>query len=252
MERADKYLAERFGSREKAAAALKEGVALINGRRAKPSDRVSDADVIEILPYERHVGRGALKLEGAFAAFPLNVEGRVCLDAGASTGGFTEVLLAHGAKKVYAVDVGEGQLAAALAGDNRVVNLEKTDIRGLAELPERPEFFTADLSFISLKLVLPAILRLCAPEGIVLIKPQFEYGRYPGKTGVLKDRRAHAEILKDLAVFFSACGAGIAGIAESPVTGGEGNREYTAYLKAGAPAPDMDGLERLAKGERRA
>ncbi len=250
MERADKFLAERFGSREKAARAIKEGLVEVGGRKIKPSELISEDDEITVLPHKSHVGRGALKLEGAFERFGFEVKGKVCMDIGASTGGFTEVLLEHGAARVYAVDVGQGQLAQSLANDPRVVNLEKTDIRTLAPLEQKAEFFTADVSFISLKQVIPSVLTHCAPEGLVLIKPQFEYGRFPGKNGLLKDKKAHAEILKSMAVFLDQCGAGIAAIAESPITGGDGNREYIAYLKAGAAMPDMRMLELLAKGEK--
>ena len=176
------------------------------------------------------VSRGGVKLAAALDHFGFEVAGHVCLDVGASTGGFTEVLLARGAARVYAVDVGRGQLHARLREDKRVVSLEATDIRTLdpTALAPVPDFATIDVSFISLKLVLPALDRLLRQPAhlIALIKPQFEAGPKHVKKGIVRDPAMHEAVCEEIAVFASSLGWTVAGIVPSPIEGGEGNKEF--------------------------
>lgn len=184
------------------------------------------------------VGRGALKLVHALDLWPIQVEGRVALDVGASTGGFTEVCLSRGARRVYAVDVGRGQLHPKVAADPSVVSLEATDARALTPelVPEAPELIVCDVSFIGLAKALPAALAL-AGEGadlVALVKPQFEVGPAKvGKGGVVKDAEAQAQAVEDAAAFLAASGWRVAGRADSPVTGGDGNREFLIWAVKG-------------------
>src|SRR3954465_2337665 len=188
------------------------------------------ASALSATPAHPWVSRGALKLVAALDRFGFDPGGDICLDVGASTGGFTEVLLAHGANKVYAIDVGRGQLHERLRGDPAVVSLEETDIRKLdpARLIEAPEFATVDVSFISLKLVLPALDSLLRRPAhlIALIKPQFEAGRAHVKKGIVRDAAVHAAVCEDIAGFTRSLGWRIAGVIPSPIDGGEGNREF--------------------------
>ena len=171
-----------------------------------------------------------MKLAAALDRFGFDPAGRICLDVGASTGGFTDVLLARGARRVYAVDVGQGQLHARLRDNPAVVSLEQTDIRALdpARLAARPDFVVVDVSFISLKLVLPAIDRLAARPAqlVALIKPQFEAGRKHVKKGIVRDAAIHAAVCDDIAAFAASRGWSVAGVVPSPIEGGEGNREF--------------------------
>jgi 23S rRNA (cytidine1920-2'-O)/16S rRNA (cytidine1409-2'-O)-methyltransferase len=231
--RADVALVERglFESRARAQAAIAAGLVTADGATVrKSSDEVADSAILEATPAHPWVSRGALKLVAALDHFGFDPGGDICLDVGASTGGFTEVLLAHGANKVYAVDVGRGQLHARLRGDPAVVSLEETDIRKLdpAQLIETPEFATVDVSFISLKLVLPALDRLLRRPAhlIALIKPQFEAGRAQGKKGIVRDPAVHAAVCEDIGAFARSLGWTVAGIIESPIGGGDGNREF--------------------------
>jgi 23S rRNA (cytidine1920-2'-O)/16S rRNA (cytidine1409-2'-O)-methyltransferase len=232
-ERADQLLVERglFESRTRAQAAIAAGLVTANGIvLRKPSDRVATDAVIEAAPEHPWVSRGGLKLCAALDHFGFDPAGRVCLDVGASTGGFTEVLLARGARRVYAVDVGRGQLHARLRERDEVVSLEQTDIRALdpACLPDPPDLAVADVSFISLKLILPALDRLLRrpAELVALIKPQFEAGRKHLKKGVVRDAAVHAAVCADIAAFAASLGWNPAGIIPSPIQGGEGNREF--------------------------
>ena len=193
---------------------------------------------ITIKEAPRFVSRGGLKLEKAFEEFPIDVRGRVVLDAGASTGGFTDCLLQHGARKVIAVDVGYGQLDWKLRQDPRVEVLERTNIRGLEPemLSELPDFATLDLSFISLKKVLPAVIKCLNPrfELVALVKPQFEAGRSGvGKGGVVRDPEVHRQVLSDMREFAEAQGLVVMGLIESGVRGPKGNIEYLIYLAGG-------------------
>ena len=208
--RLDQKLVElgHFESREKARATIMSGLVFVNGQRAdKPGMAVKDDAKVEVrgaaCPY---VSRGGFKLEKALRVFPISPEGLTCIDCGASTGGFTDVLLKNGAAKVYAVDVGYGQLAWNLRNDPRVVNLERTNARYLTreQIPEEVQFFSVDVSFISLTLILPPVRELLAPGGqaVCLIKPQFEAGREKvGKKGVVRDRAVHEEVIEKIRCF---------------------------------------------------
>jgi 23S rRNA (cytidine1920-2'-O)/16S rRNA (cytidine1409-2'-O)-methyltransferase len=232
-ERADVLLVKRgfFESRARAQAAISAGLVTVDGepvRRA--ADLLSgDAAIVAQAPHP-YVSRGALKLAAALDAFGIDPRGRVCLDLGASTGGFTEVLLERGAAKVYAVDVGQGQLREKIGADPRVVSLESTDARSLtrATIPEMPRLLVADVSFISLKLVLPNATRLLAPEAALaaLITPQFEAGRQRVRKGLVRDREVHEAVCRDISDFVANLGFRILGIIPSPIEGGDGNREF--------------------------
>ena len=208
---------------------------------AKASELLADDAAIEATAAHPWVGRGALKLEHALSLWPIRPEGRVALDVGASTGGFTEVCLAAGARRVYAVDVGRGQLHASLADDPRVVMLEGLDARSLtaAEIPEPPQLVVCDVSFIGLAKALPAALGL-AGEGadlIALVKPQFEVGpERVGKGGLVKDPAARAEALEGVKAFLTGAGWTVRTSGDSPIEGGEGAREYLLWAqKNGRP-----------------
>jgi 23S rRNA (cytidine1920-2'-O)/16S rRNA (cytidine1409-2'-O)-methyltransferase len=207
----------------------------------KPSELLAADAVLAATPAHPWVGRGALKLEHALAAWPIAVEGRVVLDVGASTGGFTEVCLAAGARRVYAVDVGRGQLHASLTDDPRVVVLEGMDARKLtsAEIPETPQLVVCDVSFIGFAKALPAALGL-AGEGaglIALVKPQFEVGpARVGKGGLVKDAAARTEALDAVKAFLADAGWAVRATIDSPIEGGDGNREYLLWAqKNGRP-----------------
>ncbi len=231
--RADQLLVERglFESRTRAQAAIAAGLVTADGIvLRKPSDGVAVNATIEAAPEHPWVSRGGLKLVAALDHFGFDPAGRVCLDVGASTGGFTEVLLARSARRIYAVDVGRGQLHARLRQRPAVVSLEDTDIRTLdpARLAELPDLVVTDVSFISLKLILPALGALLRRPAqlIALIKPQFETGRTHRKKGVVRDAAVHAAVCEDIAAFAASLGWTVAGITPSPIAGGEGNREF--------------------------
>jgi 23S rRNA (cytidine1920-2'-O)/16S rRNA (cytidine1409-2'-O)-methyltransferase len=202
----------------------------------KPGLRLPPDTPLDIRARPRYVSRGGDKLEAALAAFDIEIEGKVGIDVGASTGGFTECLLEHGASRVYAVDVGYGQLAWRLRQDPRVIVMERTNIRYVTaeQMPERPSLFTADCSFISLRLVLPPLRELLArpSEGIVLIKPQFEAGRAKvGKGGVVRDPRTHETVITEVLAAAERLGFVSAGVIPSPLCGPAGNREFLAHLR---------------------
>jgi 23S rRNA (cytidine1920-2'-O)/16S rRNA (cytidine1409-2'-O)-methyltransferase len=231
--RADRLLVERglFESRAKAQAAIAAGLVTANGARvAKASDEIAADAVVQARPEHPWVSRGGVKLAAALEHFRVDPKGMVCLDVGASTGGFTQVLLERGARRVYAVDVGHGQLHASLRVRPEIVSLEETDIRALspALLPEPPDLVVVDVSFISLKLVLPPALALARPPAqlIALIKPQFEAGRAHQKKGVVRDPQVHQAVCEDISAFVAGLGLNVLGIIPSPVTGGNGNREF--------------------------
>jgi len=237
--RADVVLVERglFDSRAKARAAIEAGGVVVDGRTiAKPSELVDLAGVIEALAAHPFVGRGALKLDHALGLWPVTVEGRTVLDVGASTGGFTEVSLQHGAARVYAVDVGRGQLHPKLAGDPRVVGLEGVDARSLtpAMIAMAPDLIVTDVSFIGLAKVLPAALALASQGAdlIALVKPQFEVGPGDvGKGGLVKDEAARARALAEVSAFLQDSGWIVRATTDSPITGGDGNREYLLWAQ---------------------
>jgi len=235
--RIDQLLVERglFDSRAKAAAAIQAGRVTVNGRPvAKPSEAVDEDAEIEAEPAHPWVGRGALKLDHALALWPVAVEGRVVLDVGASTGGFTEVCLARGARRVFAVDVGRDQLHPRLRQDPRVVNLEATDARDLDAVlvPEAVDVIVCDASFIGLAKVLPPALALSAPGAdlICLVKPQFEAGPADvGKGGLVKDEAVHTRVLVEVTAWLQTQGWVLQAVADSPIQGGEGQREYLLW-----------------------
>ncbi|HWA03577.1 MAG TPA: TlyA family RNA methyltransferase [Rhizomicrobium sp.] len=233
--RADVFLVEHgyAKSRAEAQEAIEAGCVFDGGRRiAKPSQRLNESARISYSRAHPFVSRGALKLSAALNRFGLSPRGLVCLDLGASTGGFSEVLLMNGANKVYAVDVGSGQFDSGLAKDPRVAVREGVNARTLSrsEIPDAPQAIVADLSFISLKLALPPALAMAEPGAwlVALVKPQFEAGRkFVGKGGIVRDRDAQEGALADIAAWLpSNEGWRLAGSMESPVKGGDGNREF--------------------------
>jgi 23S rRNA (cytidine1920-2'-O)/16S rRNA (cytidine1409-2'-O)-methyltransferase len=233
--RADLLLVERglFASRAKAREAIEAGLVLVDGvALKKPSDMVDSKSKIEAQKPYRWVSRGGLKLEAGLTHFQIDAKERICLDVGSSTGGFTDVLLSRGAAKVFAVDVGQGQLHERLLRNKRVVSLEQTDARNLDAtlIPDAPSLVVCDASFISLKLVLPQALALAA-EGaflVALIKPQFEAGREAVREGrgIVRDEAIHEAVCADIAEWLAATGWNVLGIAPSPIEGGDGNREF--------------------------
>ena len=247
--RLDQLLVDRglFPTRERAKRAVMEGLVFLDGRRVdKPGAAVPEDAQPEVrgnpLPY---VSRGGLKLARALEVFSIDCQNLLCLDCGASTGGFTDVLLQHGAQRVYAVDVGYGQLAWKLRCDERVVNLERTNARYLTreQIPEPIDLVVMDLAFISIRLVLPAVLPLLCPGGkaVCLVKPQFEAGREQvGKKGVVRSESVHREVLESFCDWVSGAGYTLLGLDWSPIRGPEGNIEYLAYLLAGSgDRPDI-------------
>jgi 23S rRNA (cytidine1920-2'-O)/16S rRNA (cytidine1409-2'-O)-methyltransferase len=238
--RADRLLVERglFESRAKAQAAILAGGVTADGAMvAKPSDWISVEAALDVRPAHPWVSRGGVKLAAALDHFGFDPAGRVCLDVGSSTGGFTEVLLTRGARRVYAVDVGRDQLHPRLRGQPGIVSIETTDIRRVdpVQLDEPPDFLTIDVSFISLKLVLPAAIALSKPPLtlIALIKPQFETGGRNLKKGVVRDPAVRAAVCADLAVFIHALGLVVLGTIASPVLGGDGNQEFLVGARRG-------------------
>lgn len=223
-------------SRERAQEAIRAGLVLVNGKAAaKAATRVGEGDRLEVTGDPiGYVGRGGLKLEGALDHFRIAPAGLICIDVGASTGGFTECLLRRGASLVYAVDVGRDQLHPDLRRDHRVVVMEETDIRQVTSLPERAALASIDVSFISLTLVLPAVVRLLTPGGTVicLIKPQFEVG--PGgisKGGIVRDPRQHQAAVQRVLSAGAALGLRTGEVIESPIRGTEGNREFLTTFR---------------------
>ena len=238
--RIDVLLVERglFESRSKARAAIEAGGVRAHGQLISRASDMVDEDVdLQAEAAHPWVGRGALKLAHALAHWLISPEDKVVLDIGASTGGFTQVCLAGGAERVYAVDVGRGQLHPQVAGDPRVVNLEGLDARKLDAkvIPEPPELIVCDASFIGLEKALPAALRLAAPGAdlIALVKPQFEVGPDKvGKGGVVKDEAARQAALDAVRGFLESAGWQVQGAIDSPVEGADGNREYLLHARA--------------------
>ncbi len=238
-QRLDRLLVERgfYESREKAQRAIMAGEVRVGDTIAdKPGTRFSPEAVVSVAQPPRYVGRGGLKLEAALAYFQIAVQGTTCLDVGASTGGFTDCLLQHGARRVYAVDVGHSQLDWKIRRDPRVVVAERLNARYLsrADVPEAIDLCVADVSFISLTLVLPPVFHLLSPTGmaVVLVKPQFELAREDvGKGGVVRDPAAHRRAVAKIENFTrDALDARWVGSLESPITGAAGNREFLALL----------------------
>jgi len=242
--RVDRLLVERglFETRAKAQTAIAAGRVTADELLVrKPSEEISTEAVLRAEPAHPYVSRGGVKLAAALDHLRANPtfdpRDRICLDVGASTGGFTEVLLARGARRVYAVDVGRGQLHRSLRERPEIESIEATDIRLLdpAQLDERPDFLVIDVSFISLKLVLPAALQLAQGPAqlLALIKPQFEAGRRHVKKGIVRDPTVHAVVCDDIAAFVAAHGWQVEGIVPSPISGGDGNREFFIAARRG-------------------
>jgi 23S rRNA (cytidine1920-2'-O)/16S rRNA (cytidine1409-2'-O)-methyltransferase len=225
-------------SREKAKIMIMMGNVYVDRQKSdKPGTMLPETAEIEIrgktLPY---VSRGGLKLEKAMTVFPISLNGKITMDIGASTGGFTDCMLQNGAKKVYSIDVGYGQLAWKLRNDPRVVNLERTNVRYLTaqQVPDTIDFFSVDVSFISLCLVLPVARSFLAEHGqaVCLVKPQFEAGRGKvGKKGVVRDSAVHVEVIQKITDFVLSHGFSVLGLTFSPVKGPEGNIEYLIFLE---------------------
>ena len=239
-ERLDVLLVKRglAPSREKAKAVIMSGEVFVSGQREDKAGTLFDVNAaIEVRTQAlRYVSRGGLKLEKAMKCFDVSVEGKVCMDVGASTGGFTDCMLQNGAVKVYAVDVGHGQLDWKLRQDSRVVCMERTNIRYVLpeQVEEAPQVVSIDVSFISLEKVLPPVKNLMAADGqaVCLIKPQFEAGREKvGKKGVVRDKAVHREVIERVASFAGSIGFGLLNLTYSPVKGPEGNIEYLLHLQ---------------------
>ena len=232
--RADLFLVERgyAASRTEARRAIEAGTVRIGGTQLlKPSQLVPEDAEITYSAAHNYVSRGAVKLAAALDAFQLSPGGNICLDIGASTGGFTQLLLERGARRVYAVDVGQGQLHASLRGDPRIVAMEQCNARDLSadRIGEQIDAIVADVSFISLKLALPPALALARSDTwlVVLVKPQFEVGRANiGKGGIVRDSRARESALRAIVDLLPTLGWSVTGAMESPILGGSGNREY--------------------------
>jgi 23S rRNA (cytidine1920-2'-O)/16S rRNA (cytidine1409-2'-O)-methyltransferase len=225
-------------AREKAKALIMAGQVYVNGQKElKAGASVKADDKIEVRGSQNpFVSRGGLKLEKAVKCFGLDLNGTVCMDIGASTGGFTDCMLSHGAKKVYSIDVGYGQLAWKLRTDERVVNMERTNFRYVTheQIPEEIDFASVDVSFISLKIILPVMRDLLKYSGhaVCLIKPQFEAGREKiGKKGVVRDPDVHREVIENICTFALESGFSVLSLDYSPVKGPEGNIEYLMYIE---------------------
>ena len=244
-QRLDAALAARglADSREQARRLVLAGEVRVNGApAAKPGQGVSDDDRLEVLEKPRYVSRGGLKLEGALQHFGIDPAGLVCMDVGASTGGFTDCLLQHGAAKVYAFDVGTNQLVWRLRSDPRVVSREQFNVRHLTpeDIPEAPALAVFDVSFISLRLVMAPVMRILAPHGrlVCLIKPQFELTREDiGPGGIVRDPALHARAVESIRAFVATCPDFTwRGVMDSPIKGTDGNTEFLALITHDPPA----------------
>ena len=259
--RLDVLLTERglAESRQQAQAAIMSGRVFVGGQRAdKPGSPIPEDAAVEVRgDAPRYVSRGGQKLEKAMEVFPLSLDGAVCADIGASTGGFTDCMLQHGAAKVYAVDVGYGQLAWKLRTDPRVVCLERTNARYLSreQIPEALDFASVDVSFISLKLILPPLRSLLREGGqaVCLVKPQFEAGRERvGKKGVVRDPAVHLAVLEQFLDHAHQAGFAVRGLDWSPIRGPEGNIEYLGFLGTADESDCRTDLNALVEASHRA
>lgn len=237
-------------SRELAKAYIMAGNVYVDGQKEdKAGTKVAVTAALEVKGNQmKYVSRGGYKLEKAIDAFAISLEGKICLDIGASTGGFTDCMLQNGAVKVYAIDVGYGQFAWKLRNDPRVVCLEKTNVRYVTheQVPEEGDFASIDVSFISLTKVLPAVLGVLGEKGqlVCLIKPQFEAGREKvGKKGVVRDIQVHKEVIEKVASYVRTQGLGILGLSFSPIKGPEGNIEYLIYLDKSQPGMTEEAVQ---------
>ncbi len=255
-ERLDVLLVARamVSSREQARRLIMAGEVLVDGQPVdKPGTRVSCEAALELRALPRFVSRGGEKLAAALATFPIRVEGAICADVGASTGGFTDCLLQHGAARVYAIDVGYGQLDYRLRQDERVVVMERTNARYVEHLPEAVSLVTIDASFISLRLLLPVVRGWLTPQAsvIALIKPQFEAGkREVGKGGVVRDPAVHRRVLEEVLAAALGCGFTLHGLVRSPLLGPAGNVEFLGWLMVGADAPGRSPADLIAAATR--
>ena len=238
--RADLLLVERglFESRARAQAAIEAGLVIANDKQVLKASETIPADaMLQAQPAHPFVSRGGVKLAGALERYPLEIEDHICLDVGASTGGFTEVLLANGAALVFAIDVGKSQLHPSLQGHPKIISMEETDIRGFEgkRLPQRPDIVVIDVSFISLKAVLPVALSLAAaPMSLLaLIKPQFEAARKHSKRGIIRDAAVHREVCDDIAAFVASLGCRDIEVFPSSIAGGDGNLEFFIGARRG-------------------
>lgn len=237
-------------SRERAKSLISTGLVLVDGRVEMKSNKLLEIDSSKIElkgNNNKYVSRGGLKLEKAMEEFPINLNGAICGDIGAATGGFTDCMLQNGASKVYAIDVGYGQLAWKLRCDERVINLERTNVRYIDEVavPDKLDFISIDVSFISLTLVLPVAFRLLKNEGtlVCLIKPQFEAGKDKvGKKGVVRESATHIEVINKIVDFVLESGFDVAGLTFSPIKGPEGNIEYLMYIDKNGHIQNFDKL----------
>ena len=255
-ERLDLLLVNRglAPSREKAKTMIMEGNVFVENEREDKAGSMFDTEAkIEIKGNTlKYVSRGGLKLEKAMTHFDIELNDKVCMDIGASTGGFTDCMLQNGAVKVYSVDVGHGQLAWKLRNDPRVVNLERTNMRKVTreQVPDEIDFFSVDVSFISLKLILPVARQLMSEnaQAVCLIKPQFEAGREKvGKKGVVRDPQVHLEVREQFLVHAANAGFGVKDITFSPIKGPEGNIEYLGYLTTREVPPYTGDLAALVE-----
>ena len=251
-ERLDVLLVNRnlAESREKAKAIIMSGIVYVDGQKEdKAGTMFEDTVSVEVRGHTlAYVSRGGLKLEKAMTHFGVTLNGKICMDVGASTGGFTDCMLQNGAVKVYSVDVGHGQLAWKLRNDERVVCMEKTNIRYVTpeDIPDRIQFASIDVSFISLTKVLGPVKELLTEDGqiVCLIKPQFEAGREKvGKKGVVREKSTHLEVIESVIAFAKSIGFGIRNLEFSPIKGPEGNIEYLLYLQNHPELADEKGVE---------
>ena len=251
-ERLDVLLVNRnlAESREKAKAIIMSGIVYVDGQKEdKAGTMFEDTVSVEVRGHTlAYVSRGGLKLEKAMTHFGVTLNGKICMDVGASTGGFTDCMLQNGAVKVYSVDVGHGQLAWKLRNDERVVCMEKTNIRYVTpeDIPDRIQFASIDVSFISLTKVLGPVKELLTEDGqiVCLIKPQFEAGRgKAGKKGVVREKSTHLEVIESVIAFAKSIGFGILNLEFSPIKGPEGNIEYLLYLQNHPELADEKGVE---------
>ncbi len=251
-ERLDKLLVERglVETRSKAQAIIMAGEVTVDGQRVDKAGTAvpieAEIDLAQPLPY---VSRGGYKLAGALDTFGIDVAGRICADVGACTGGFTDVMLQQGAKRVYAIDVGQGQLDWKLRQNERVVVMERVNARHQDKLPEPVSFVAIDVSFISLRLILPSVQQWLADDGevVALIKPQFEAGpELVGKGGIVRDASVHQQVLESMLSWVTGNGWGVAGLMASPIHGAGGNREFLIWLNRQPTPLDSDQLIRQA------
>ena len=254
--RLDQYLCQNglVQSRERAKALIMSGIVFVNEQKVdKAGEMIAPDAKVEVRGHDiGYVSRGGLKLEKAMQVFPMRPDGKVCMDIGASTGGFTDCMLQNGAVKVYAVDVGYGQLAWSLRTDARVINMERTNIRNVKpeDLTEPVAFFSVDVSFISLKHIFPVADAICTPDavGVCLVKPQFEAGREKvGKKGVVRDPTVHLEVLEHFLEHAKEIRFTVLGLTYSPIRGPEGNIEYLGYLSRAEEEPPVHDLKALVE-----